>query len=224
MEKTTDCCLSCGKEFYGPGDLRKRRGSRKYCNHGCYVQRLKRTAEDWKPRFWSYVCKSDGCWTWTGSVSHQGYARFVINGHEYRASRLMWELHYGSAPSDKLLACHKCDNPVCVNPDHLFLGTQLDNMRDKVSKNRQAVGDNHGSKTKPWRCPRGDRHGSKTKPDRVAKGERNGGAKLTPDNVRSIRDEYAAGGTTSRELGRKHGVSKTAILRIIRGTHWQSVS
>lgn len=91
-------------------------------------------------RFYSKIEKTNTCWNWTGAkVGGMGYG---IIGRGPRgtgtvlAHRLSWELHYGEIPKN-LQVCHKCDNPLCVNPDHLFLGSQYDNMQDMLSKKRE---------------------------------------------------------------------------------------
>jgi hypothetical protein len=98
-------------------------------------------------RFWQHVDKSDTCWNWTASTKPFGYGRFVTRNHykqkEELAHRVSWELHYGPIPQG-MFVCHKCDNPPCVNPEHLFLGTGDDNMKDRNSKQRQAKGERHG--------------------------------------------------------------------------------
>jgi len=81
------------------------------------------------------------CWNWKGAISH-GYGSLRFKGKHYIASRAAYEV-YISVINDDLLVCHKCDNPLCVNPNHLFLGTELDNMKDMVSKNRSAKGSHH---------------------------------------------------------------------------------
>jgi hypothetical protein len=86
-------------------------------------------------RFWKYVTKSDGCWEWQGSRMPFGYGELNINKVPQCAHRLSWELHYGPI-EEGLSVLHSCDNPPCVNPAHLFLGTQSDNMRDCASKGR----------------------------------------------------------------------------------------
>lgn len=84
--------------------------------------------------FWLRVEKSDGCWNWTGKLV-KGYGSFRLKGVSGRANRVSWFLAHGNLPKE-LHVLHKCDNPKCVRPDHLFLGTHLDNMRDMVEKNR----------------------------------------------------------------------------------------
>lgn len=80
---------------------------------------------------------NSGCWLWTASSSAQGYGHFQVNGRLCRAHRVSWELHNGKIP-DGMWVLHKCDNPGCVNPDHLFLGTNVDNVADMVAKGRRA--------------------------------------------------------------------------------------
>jgi len=87
-------------------------------------------------KFWDYVEKGDGCWVWKRSFGRKGYGQVFIEGKHKVASRVAWELTNGPIP-EKILVLHHCDNPPCCRPDHLFLGTSLDNVRDMQKKGRQ---------------------------------------------------------------------------------------
>ncbi len=92
--------------------------------------------ESSKKRFFKYVeKKQDSCWLWSGALSTGGYGRFVYKRKIWPASRMIWTWEFGEIP-DKMMVCHKCDEPACVNPSHLFLGTQKDNMQDMLNKGR----------------------------------------------------------------------------------------
>lgn len=97
--------------------------------------------------FWSLV-KLDlvktQCWNWIGQKGHTGYGRFKIGKARYSSNRVAYAIAYGHVPKDRFV-CHACDNPSCVRPDHLFLGTPYDNTMDKIRKNRQARGSQIGS-------------------------------------------------------------------------------
>lgn len=88
-------------------------------------------------RFLKHVHKTDYCWIWKGAKKGQNYGSFSLNGKDYRAHRISYKLFISEYDND-LNVLHKCDNTLCVRPDHLFLGTHQDNMNDKVIKNRQS--------------------------------------------------------------------------------------
>lgn len=145
-------------------------------------------------RFWEKVDKSSGedaCWLWTGYCDNKkGYGRIRWRGRPHVASRVAWEIAHG-IPDDDLFVLHSCDNPRCVNPAHLFLGTNQDNIDDRERKNRN-------------RPPRGEKHWC---------------SKLTDSQVLEIRSRYAAGETNQRQLGREYGVSGVQIGNIIHNKH-----
>jgi len=103
-------------------------------------------------RFWDKVDKSGDCWEWTGGIaSATGYGRFWLDGKTISAHRAAWVMHYGAIPKDDsyhktLFVLHSCDNPKCVNPEHLFLGNNKTNHEDKIKKGRHhpAFGHRHG--------------------------------------------------------------------------------
>lgn len=89
-----------------------------------------------KERFFKYVNKTDSCWIWTGSPNSTGYGNLDIDGKKVKAHRVSWILHKGEIP-EGMYICHTCDTPLCVNPEHLFLGTAKSNMQDMKDKGRR---------------------------------------------------------------------------------------
>jgi len=85
-----------------------------------------------------------GCWIWTGSLSPKGYGKLQIGNYHLRAHRVSYEVYVGPITDPELMVLHRCDNPSCVNPEHLRLGTNADNMKDKKDKGRSAKGEGHG--------------------------------------------------------------------------------
>lgn len=155
-------------------------------------------------RFWSRVDKTDSCWLWTGTISrctsrptYGVIGRGGRGGPNSSAHRVSYELHFGPIP-DGMLVCHTCDNGLCVNPAHLFLGTAKDNMHDMINKGR-------------------DRH------DSPCRGEQQGSHKLTDAIVQEVRCRYATEHIPHSKLAKEYGVAKSAIGRIIRRQSWRHV-
>lgn len=85
---------------------------------------------------------NSGCWLWTASLDSRGYGQLTLNGKLFRAHRVSYQMHKGPIP-DGLHVCHACDVPSCCNPDHLFLGTNLENIQDRCKKGRTPAGEKH---------------------------------------------------------------------------------
>lgn len=150
-----------------------------------------------------------GCWLWGSELSHAGYGRFNFRRTPVLASRVAHTLYCSPIPAG-MWVCHKCDTPACVNPDHLFLGTSADNVRDMVAKGR------HWQKTRP------DAFRAMVKTVRArekARGHINSNAKLTPEQARSIRQSS----NTTAALMAQYGLSRSAICNVRNGKTWSHV-
>lgn len=137
-----------------------------------------------------YTIKKEGCWEWSRSKTSKGYGAFYFKGKTFRAHRVRWEVTFGDIP-DAMHVLHHCDNRECTNPDHLFLGTNKDNMADMVSKGRQ----------------------------NKARGEAHYCVKLTEKQVIDIRDEIALG-VKKQDIADQYSVSITTIRSIDTGKIW----
>lgn len=159
------------------------------------VYSISMTIED---RFWSHVAKSGDCWEWGGTRRRDGYGVFWTGERQVRAHRFAWELENAPIP-DGLSLCHHCDNPPCVRPDHLFVGTQRDNLEDMTRKGRRRSG-----------FLKQDQRGAK-----------NNAAKLTEEQVAHIKG-MAAAGHYQDDIARRFGITRANVSYITRKT-WQGV-
>lgn len=150
-----------------------------------------------KYRFEKHYDKTkDGCWNWT-SATRTGYGYFGVRGRMRMAHRVSYQLYVGTIPFG-MFVCHHCDNRLCVRPDHLFIGTQKDNIQDMIRKGRQASTDR-------------TRH----------KGETNGRAKLTEQLVRVIRTKR--GRISSKTVAAQFNVSPSLVVKIWSRDIWSHV-
>lgn len=165
---------------------------------------------------------ADSCWLWKGHLNEHGYGDVRITRKRlFHASRVLWKVYTGFDPAE-LSVLHRCDNPCCVRPDHLWLGTPAQNSADMAEKGRSTTGDRNPSRIYRERMPRGDSHWTRRNPGIFA-GEDNPAAKLTPDLVRTLRTEYRAGGISYSELGKKYGISMTCAYQVVVGQRWKHI-
>jgi hypothetical protein len=154
---------------------------------------------DIRIRFWKHVRKTKQCWVWTANTNNKGYGTIYLSyNRKLLAHRLSYEIEHGEIPSG-LNICHKCDNPLCVNPDHLFAGTQKDNIHDCIAKGRSRF--NNFSK--------------------IQHGENNPFHKLSIENVKDIRKRHLTG-ERQCVIAKSHGVSDATISMIVNKKRWAS--
>jgi DNA-binding transcriptional regulator YiaG/predicted RNA-binding Zn-ribbon protein involved in translation (DUF1610 family) len=213
-------CPACGKSFICRRYRIRNAAERAICcSHSCGLRyHPRKTLEE---RFWAKVDRNGPiirpelgpCWLWTGSPDKKGYGRIWgrNDGANIPAHRLSYALAYGAIVPG-LLVCHSCDNPPCVNPEHLFLGTPKQNTQDAYHKGRLATGAQHGAHTHPERM----RH--------ISGGRcTNGTAKLTDHDVRQIRASLLSG-VSQAQIARRYGVSKYLIYNLAHGKTYRYVT
>ena len=186
-------CEHCGRSFVPRPEQIRRAGQGRFCSRPCAsTYRREHVAE----RFWRWVDKSGDCWLWVGTRARNGYGTIQIGGASGRrrlTHRVAWELTNGPIPAGVHIL-HRCDTPACVNPDHLWLGTQSDNLRDMAAKGRQGL----------------QKHPAHTHT-----------AKLTPEDVQAIRRRYAAGGIQQKTLAQEYGVDGRSISAVVHRITWK---
>lgn len=152
-------------------------------------------------RFWAKVEKTQsGCWLFRNGIARHDYGTFGFMGKVRKAHIVSWIIHNGEIASG-LYVCHKCDNPPCVNPDHLFLGTHSENIKDAYSKGRVIL----------------------PPQESLLRGVAKRNHKLNDDLVREIRNKYATGNATYRSLSKDYGVDTRTIGHIIHRRKWNHV-
>lgn len=149
-------------------------------------------------RLWHKIKKVGDCWEWQGARTEKGYGRLSINNRDKRAHRVAWELTYGPIPQG-LLVCHHCDNPSCINPNHLFIGTHQDNINDAIKKG----------------FPNGWSSGGQS-------GEKHPQAKLNIITVKKMRELHKKG-MTERKLAKMFHIGRTQAHRVVARIHWKDI-
>ena len=153
------------------------------------------------------INEETGCWEWQKGKSPDGYGKIKHENTTWRVHRLVWTMVTGIFPGN-LFVCHTCDNIICANPEHLFLGTHTANMTDMYRKGRG---------------PTGNKNGTHTKPETRARGETAGNSKLTENIVREIRRNYNPRTMGARYFAQKYGVNASTIRIIVRNKTWKHI-
>ena len=178
-------CAHCGTTFLPP------KSTTVYCSKSC-SNRARAVPPE--VRFWRLVDRSGECWEWTAAKDRNGYGLFTEQpGSQVVAHRYAYRITHGEIPAGRFI-CHSCDNPSCVNPAHLWLGTAAENMHDMVQKGRSLTGERHPAR------------------------------KLSEADVVEIRRRYASDDITQQQLADEYGVHQTHISEIVRGVRWGHIT
>lgn len=186
-----DTCPICGESFT-VNDKRRADGRDVFCSKPCFARGRYLIAKPLEERFWKHVQKTDGCWEWTGYKDSQGRGRVSLySGHDMLATRAAWEMEHGPIPTDRVLL--PCQNPSCIRPDHMQLGTRSDANKRAYSTGRRSRGEKHGQ------------------------------SKLVEQQVREIRQRYAKDRVSQLTLAQEYGVSQNTIRDVVVRKTWSHV-
>jgi len=193
-DRTTVVCQNCSASFFiHPHKLREGKG--KFCSKPCANEGTRKPRSPLEDRFWAKVEKSDSCWEWKGTINENGYGMITIERKPQRAHRISYTLKRGPIPNG-MCVLHHCDNRCCVNPDHLFLGTYLDNSRDMDAKGRRR--------------------------SNVRPGEGSPTHILTEEQVLEIRKQKEQGIST-KQISASFGIAKSTVFQIVNRQTWKHI-
>lgn len=202
---TPAVCVRCGREFRMM--TRDHARGRQHCSYRCYADGAKERRQVTRElRFWATVQKGDGCWEWLAYRLPSGYG--LANGPDGRglAHRIAWQYTNGPIPAGMFI-CHRCDNPSCVRPDHLFLGTPADNAADMLAKHRESRGVRHSATLTPF----------------IGRGATHYKSLLTEQQVVELRRRHADGERFS-DLARELAVDSEVVRMAVRRKTWKHVA
>lgn len=184
-------CAFCKQPFSVrfPSEVKRRR---RFCNRKCFFANHASKTVAQRLKKWTKLNEETGCLEWQGGTTIWGYGCITINRKSHMAHRVSYELAYGPIPIG-LYVCHFCDNPPCILPEHLVLGTQRANIHDM------------------WRKKRGN----------PPRGERCARAKLTWEQVNEMRRRYVTGGITQAQLATEYGIKEQSVSKIINFQRWK---
>ena len=163
------------------------------------------------------------CWLWIGATKLSGYGNFSFRGRTIGAHVAAYSIFRGNVPQGAVV-CHRCDNPSCVNPDHLFIGSQSENMNDMRRKGRAAIVNFHGEKNPMYGRSHTDETKAKLRKAKAGRfvGSKHPRASITESDVLSIR-AMRSGGMKVKDIAVAIGASFDTVANIVRGKTWSHV-